>query len=291
MSEIFVGFDGSEVSKHAVRWAAREARLRDEPLVIGHALQKWLYEMPEHAAHADVGRWAREDARTMLDDAARIAHDVERDVDVTTRLLSGDARPALLEAAANASLLVVGGRGEGGFTGLLLGSVAHGVAGHANLPVAVVQGPVGDADREIVVGVDRSAGAGAALDLAFAEAKARGVPLRAVYAWRPVSAAMADAWLIANPDMLLRAEHADEDAARETLSEAVGASAAAHPDVKVIEQIGAGHPVDVLVHAAANADLLIVGRRGGGMFQQLRVGSVSHGVLHHAPCPVVIVPN
>lgn len=291
MNEIFVGVDGSDVSKHAVRWAAREAGLRDVPLVIGHALQKWLYEMPQHAAHGDVGLWAREDAERLLRDAATVARDAEPDVEVTTRLLSGDARPALLDAAANASLLVVGGRGEGGFTGLVLGSVAHGVAGHADIPVAVVQGPTGAPGREIVVGVDRSSSSDAALDLALEEAHVRNVRLRVVYAWRPVSAALAEAWLFASPEAVLRAEHADEEAARAALADVVAAKAASYPDVKVDEELEMGHPTDVLVRAAADADLLIVGRRGGGLFSHLRVGSVSHGVLHHSPCPVMIVPN
>jgi nucleotide-binding universal stress UspA family protein len=291
MNEIFVGVDGSEVSKHTVHWAAREAVLHDAPLVIGHALQKWLYDMPEHAAHGHVGRWAREDASRLLDDAATVARYVAPDVDVTTRMLSGDARPALLEAAANASVLVVGGRGEGGFTGLLLGSVAHGVASHAGVPVTVAQGPLGDPDREIVVGVERSTGSAAALDLAFAEASVREVPLRAVYAWRRVSAAMADAWLITGPEAIMRAEHADENAARAALADMVAAKAASYPDVKLIEQLEVGHPTDVLLQAASNADLLVVGRRGGGLFPHLRVGSVSHGVLHHSPCPVMIVPH
>lgn len=291
MNEIFVGVDGSEASNHAVHWAAREAVLHDVPLVIGHAMQKWLYEMPEHAAHAHVGRWAREDAGRLLEDAASVARNAEPEVEVTTRLLSGDARPALLEAAVNASVLVVGGRGEGGFTGLLLGSVAHGVTSHADRPVAVVQGPVGDPDRDIVVGVDRSAGSGAALDRALAEASARGVPLRAVYAWRRISAAMTDAWILASPGALLRAEHADADAARAALAETIAANAASYPDVKVVEELEVGHPTDVLVRAASNADLLVVGRRGDGMFPHTRVGSVSHGVLHHSPCPVMIVPH
>ncbi len=291
MSEIFVGVDGSETSKYAVHWAAREAVLRDVPLVIGNALQKWLYEMPESAAYGHVGRWAREDAGRLLDDARTVALNAEPDVDVTTRLLAGDARPALLEAAANASVLVVGGRGEGGFTGLLLGSVAHGVAEHADVPVTVVQGPLGEAGREIVVGVDRSTGSLAAVELAFTEASVRGVPLRAVYAWREISAAMADAWLYARPEAVIRAEHADEDAARKTLTETIAAKAASYPGVKVIEDLEVGHPTDVLVRAASNADLLVVGRRGGGVFPHLRVGSVSHGVLHHSPCPVMIVPH
>lgn len=291
MNEIFVGVDGSEVSKHAVRWAAREAKLRDVPLVIGHAVQKWLYEMPAHAAHADIGHWAREDAARLLEDAASVARNAEPDLEVTTRLLSGDARPALLDAAKEASVLVVGGRGEGGFAGLLLGSVAHAVAGHADIPVTVVQAPPGAPGREIVVGVDRSSSSDAALDLALEEAHVRNARLRVVYAWRPVSAALAEAWLVASPEAVLRAEHADEDAARAALADVVSAKAASYPDAKVDEELDAGHPIDVLVRAASDADLLIVGRRGGGLFSRLRVGSVSHGVLHHSPCPVMIVPS
>src|SRR5690606_4487359 len=73
MSGIVVGSDGSDVSRHAVEWAAREAQLLNEPLRVVHVLQRWLFEMPETGPHAEVGRWAREDARNVVETAARQA--------------------------------------------------------------------------------------------------------------------------------------------------------------------------------------------------------------------------
>jgi nucleotide-binding universal stress UspA family protein len=291
MNEILVGIDGSEVSLHAVKWAAREAALRKAPLVVANVLQRWLYDMREHAQHAEVGRWAREDAARMLDEAVVVARKAAPDIDVTTRLLAGDARPALLDASASAAMLVVGGRGEGGFVGLLVGSIAHGIASHSHIPVVVVQSPVTDPGSEIVAGVDGSPGSRAAAEQAFAEAELRGLPVRVVYSWKRYDGIVPDVWIYGTAPQLAHEIHIDEDAARRTLADAIADAVAGHPDVKVIEQLEVGHPTDALVHAARNADLLVVGRRGGGDFPHLRIGSVSHGVLHHAPCPAMIVPE
>ena len=291
MNEILVGIDGSEVSLHAVKWAAREAALREAPLVVANVLQRWLFEMPEHARHAEFGRWAREDAARMLDEAAAVARKAAREVTVTTRLLAGDARTALLEASAGATMLVVGGRGEGGFVGLLVGSIAHGVAGHSHVPVVVVQSPVADPGSEVVVGVDGSPSSRAAAERAFAEAQLRGVPVRVVYSWKRYDGIVPDVWIYGTAPQLAHEVHVDEDAARKILLDAIADAVAEFPDVKVIEQLEVGHPTDVLVHAAKSADLLVVGRRGGGDFPHIRIGSVSHGVLHHTPCPAMIVPH
>lgn len=288
MSEIVVGIDGSEVGMLALRWAAAEAALRKQPLRVVHALQRWLYDMPEDAAHAEVGRWAREDAARMLDEAAAVARQVAPQVKVSTELLPGDPRPALLDAAAEDALLVVGGRGEGGFTGLLLGSVAHGVSSRTTGPVVVVQHPVPDPEGEIVVGVDGSAATGPALEAAFDEAALRGVPLRAVYAWRQLGWATRRTLLHAGA---ATGVHVDEDAARRTLTSALSDAAARHPEVEVVQELDRGHPTEVLVRASSKAALLVVGRRGAGGFPALRIGSVSRGVLHHAVSPVMIVPR
>ncbi|MFW6204074.1 MAG: universal stress protein [Actinomycetota bacterium] len=288
MSEIVVGVDGSEVGMLALRWAAEEAALRRQPLKIVHALQRWLYDMPEDAAHAEVGRWAREDANRMLDEAAGVAREVGPRVKVTTELLAGDARPMLLDAAGEDAVLVVGGRGEGGFTGLLLGSVAYGVSSRTRGPVVVVQHPVPSPEGEVVVGVDGSAETGPALEAAFAEAEMRGVPLRTVYAWRQLGWAARHALPHAGAATDV---HADEGEARRTLAAAVSGAAARYPGVRVVEELDLGHPTEALVRASSAAALLVVGRRGAGGFPTLRIGSVSRGVLHHAVCPVMIVPR
>jgi nucleotide-binding universal stress UspA family protein len=291
MTEIVVGVDGSEVSRHAVAWAAKEAVLRGQELRVVHALQKWLYEMPEDAPNADVGRWAREESHRMLNEAVEHAEQQAPGVPVATEVLSGDARPALLAASTGATMLVVGGRGEGGFAGLLLGSVAHGVAGRSKCPVVVIQKEMAEPTGELVLGIDGSPKSRPAVVAAFAEAAARGATLHAVHSWQRVSWTVLDAMPQATSGATVHGANVDEEAARAVISEAVVGVAADYPGVKVVEQLIEGHPVHVLTQAAEGADLLIVGRRGGGGFASLRLGSVSRGVLHHAPCPVMIVPR
>lgn len=291
MTEIVAGIDGSEASTHAVAWAAREAVLRERNLRVVHALQRWLHEMPEDAPNADVGRWARREARRMLDEAAAHAALQAPGVIVETEVLAGDARPALLAVSENAELLVVGGRGEGGFVGLLLGSIAHGVAGHCQCPLVVVQNPPAEPTGELVVGVDGSLKSRPAIAVAFAEAALRGATLRAVHAWQRLNWIMLDAMPHTTTGTTAHSGNVDQQAAREVITNAVAEAAAEYPRVKVVEQLVEGHPVHALTSAASGADLLIVGRRGGGGFASLRLGSVSRGVLHHAPCPVMIVPR
>lgn len=83
----------------------------------------------------------------------------------------------------------------------------------------------------------------------------------------------------------------DRRGERRLLSEALAGWGESHPDVKVIEHVECGHPVDVLKYASAQADLLVVGSRGRGDLTGLLLGSVSHSLLHHATCPLVVSPG
>jgi nucleotide-binding universal stress UspA family protein len=280
MSGIVAGSDGSEASRYAVEWAAHEAELRGEPLRIVHVVQSWLLDAATEGPTAEVGRWARKDAANLLDGAAAQARQAAPAAEVSTDLVSGDARSALIEAAEGASMLVVGGRGEGGFAGLLLGSVAYGVVGYTRCPAVVVQNAPGEPIGQIVAGVDASPSSVTALELAFNEAAARQATLRAVYTRPPRDSGAA-----------IYGMRLDEDEAHKQLSDSVASVAERFPTVKVVEELAEGHPVGVLVRASADADLLVVGQRGRGGFTRLLLGSVSRGVLHHATCPVMVVPG
>src|SRR5579859_3671624 len=141
MSTIVVGVDGSEGSGRAVEWAAEEARLRGARLRLVHA---WY---PPAALYGGFGMPGV--SAEVIDDFRVLAEKQLEDVhtkhaaafdglDVERRLVEDVAAPALLEAAAGADLLVVGTRGHGGFTGLLLGSVSQQCAHHAPCPVVIV---------------------------------------------------------------------------------------------------------------------------------------------------------
>lgn len=278
---ILVGVDGSRASLEAVGWAVREAGLRGTTLRIVHVMPAWPMEMTEDAPYADVGRWMRDGATSTLTDALDRAREEDGGVEVESLLLPGDPRLALMEAAGAADLLVVGSHGLGGFRGMLLGSVALGVSGRTACPVAVVRDLPAGSRGEVVVGVDGSPEGAEAIGFAFAEASLRGVGLRAIHVWsRPVAGC--------GPFALPAAEEMAQGE-RRLLSEALAGWGERHPDVKVTEQVEHAHPVDVLREASAHADLLVVGSRGRGELTGLLLGSVSHSLLHHAACPVVIV--
>ncbi|WP_326639848.1 universal stress protein [Streptosporangium sp. NBC_01755] len=279
---ILVGVDGSQAALEAVSWAVREARLRGAELRVVHAMVAWPLEMTEDAPYADVGRWMRDGAMSMLTDALDRAREKDGRVKVEPLLLPGDPRDVLIEAAKDADLLVVGSHGRDGFSGMLLGSVALGVTGHSACPVAVIRKAPERSHAgvgEVVVGVDGSAAGASAIEFAFAEASLRGAGLRAVHAWnRPVG----------GPFQASAEETAEGE--RRLLAEALAGRGERHPDVKVTEQVERGHPVEVLKNASAHADLLVVGSRGRGNLAGLLLGSVSHSLLQHAACPLVVTP-
>lgn len=154
----------------------------------------------------------------------------------------------------------------------------------AEQPVAASSGHGDTASRHVVVGVDGSPGSLAALRFAVVEADLRHSDVRAVCAWRYPEAD--GGWSI-----VPREAYNPHAAAREVLSEAIAAiSGPADRTVVVTPVTTEGHAAAVLVEAAADADLLVVGSRGHGGFVGLLLGSVSQHCVHHARCPVVVVP-
>ena len=140
MTTIVVGVDGSEGSKLALRWACDEARRIDDAQVV--AVATWTY--PVVAASPWMGGYdVPMDLTEPTSDvvAQAIAEVVAEGVpadQISSKVVCGPAASTLIEAGDGADLLVVGSRGLGGFTGLLLGSVSHQVAAHAPCPVIVV---------------------------------------------------------------------------------------------------------------------------------------------------------
>ncbi|MER5418974.1 universal stress protein, partial [Streptosporangium roseum] len=114
---ILVGVDGSPAALEAVSWAVQEAALRGAGLRVVHVMPAWPLEMAEDAPYADVGRWMRDGAASMLTEALERAREQDARVRVESQLLPGDPRLVLIEAAKDADLLVVGSHGLGGFSG------------------------------------------------------------------------------------------------------------------------------------------------------------------------------
>jgi nucleotide-binding universal stress UspA family protein len=137
----------------------------------------------------------------------------------------------------------------------------------------------------VVVGVDGSPGAVAALRFALDEASLRGLPLRIVCAWEASAAAYVGETFAATADAFLEGEH-HADEVLHTALEGLEADAEVEVEALAIE----GHPAAVLIEQARGAALLVVGSRGRGTAASLLLGSVSQKLAHHAPCPLVIVP-
>ncbi|MFD4575427.1 universal stress protein [Streptomyces sp. NPDC058479] len=287
---ITAGVDGTDESRAALAWAAREAVRRDVALRVVHA---WRFE--EHtAAAAAVGRdvqeaGAREAVRAAVEDiGAR-----HPGLAVTTEVVAGDdPAETLLAAAADAGTLVLGSRGHGAVVGFLLGSVGQQVVAGARCPVVLVRAgdsPAAEvAGHEIVVGQDGDPEDSAAvLRFAFETAAARGAAVRAVRAWTlPPVFAYSPASL-----KLLDDAGGLEPYERKALAEALAPWRERFPGVHVVEHVEIGSAGQVLLSVAGRAQLVVVGRRARRTAVGARVGSVAHGVLHHAGCPVAVVPQ
>jgi nucleotide-binding universal stress UspA family protein len=207
----------------------------------------------------------------------------ESGVSVTQDVVNDLAARGLMEASADADLLVVGARGVGGFEALLLGSVSNQCLHHATIPVAVVRpgGAAPERPGRIVVGVDGSETSHQALQWAVDEARLRHATLEAVHAWSLPASAMPFVH-----DML-----GFEQAARDVLDRALESIDVSDLDPPIDGQLVHGGPAPVLLDAAENADLVVVGSRGLGGFKELMLGSVSHRLATHGRCPVVVIPH
>ncbi|MFK0286024.1 universal stress protein [Streptomyces sp. NPDC090499] len=284
---ITAGVDGTEESLAALDWAAREAVRRGLPLRVVHA---WRYE--EHEAlggdrEAQLG-WVSdavaESVRTVTGRCPELA--------VRVDVVEGGPVEVLTDAAAGAELLALGSRGHGRVVGFLLGSVGQQVIAGAARPVVLVRAgdrPAAEAaGREVVVGQQGGPqDSAAALEFAFETAAARGATVRAVRAWTlPPVFAYSPGSL-----KLLDESGGMEPYEQKALSEALRPLRERFPDVPVAEQVEMGSAGQVLLSVAGRAQLMVVGRRAHRTAAGARVGSVAHGVLHHADCPVAVVPH
>ncbi len=142
MEKIVVGVDGSEGSRAALRWAWAEATAHGAALEIVTA---WQYpvttSLPAFGSMPTPDDLEGEARAAMLAVVAEEGVVADAGVTVTTLVAEGTAAQALLSAAETADLLVVGSRGHGGFTGLLVGSVSQQCVTHAKVPVVVVHAP------------------------------------------------------------------------------------------------------------------------------------------------------
>ncbi|MCX4776220.1 universal stress protein [Streptomyces sp. NBC_01264] len=286
---LVVGVDGSPQSRAAADWAAREAVRRGLPLHVVHA---WLWQ--------PLAVPIVQDRDTEAGRADDLLKEVEGELTrrypglaLTAEVLSDVPVPALLRAAKEAELLVIGTRGHGALVGFLLGSYGRQVVAAAECPVVSVRSAHGrpvavPEEGEVVVGqqggVEESA---EVLRVAFEAAAVRKVPLRAVRAWSlpPVYGYSPGSMWIADQFGGL------EPYEKAALEQALEPWRLKYPEVEVVEQVEQGSAGHVLLTAASDAQLLVVGRRIRESAVGVHIGSVAHAVLHHSVCPVAVVPH
>lgn len=260
-----------------MRWAAAEARLRGCPLHLVHSFTAPTFATQPVLAPYDWRQVFEREAEAILTQAVDAAHAEAVDLPVATRAVPGGAAKVLVELSDGAAMLVVGHRGEGGFPGLDLGSVASAVAAHAHSPTVIVRtGELPGLSAPVTVGVDGSRPNRAAVEFAFREADLRRSPLRAVHARQALPIPYAT-------------DLTGDAAATEQLRQWLLPWLDRFPQVSIELSAEVGSAAHCLLEAARDAGLLVVGSRGLGGFARLLLGSVSHQVVRHAHRPVVVV--
>lgn len=294
-NKVVVGVDGSAASLHALRWAMEHVKHTDLQL---HVV--CTYALPSFTAASMDGGFAalddqaiRAGAQSVLDQAMAVVQD--EGLPSTGEVCVGDPAAVLVELSKEAALSIVGTRGHGGFAGRLLGTVSSALPAHGHCPTVVV--PRRSKEHEeasaarsgalrIVAGVDGSTSSILALEHAFELAQlyqARlyvigGVPLSkgsSLLSWLPAAV---------DRESILQ-EMQDK------LEELAIAKRAGYPDVPVQIQVLDGSGAELLSEFSEASDLIVVGTRGRGGFAGMLLGSTSQSLLHHAQCPVMVVPE
>lgn len=282
---ILVGLDGSGNSVAALRWAAAMATQNRSPLHVvfvrefsfpARALPDSLINYwpgDERPGARDATADSDSESARRFEDLVRAELSVREAAHLEVSLAYGDPATKLISLAEDldASLIVLGRRGRGGFTRLLLGSVTDKCAAHAPCAVLAVSTDPGDVrDGVILVGVDASAESDAALTWAISQASAANSGLRIVGVWpSPVPPSTAQA----------------------AVDAAMRAVAASDPTLKVTGEVIQGDPSGILTELSMQAGVrvLVVGTRGREGFASLLLGSVAHQCLHHSTAAVAVV--
>ncbi|MBG6104661.1 nucleotide-binding universal stress UspA family protein [Micromonospora vinacea] len=281
---VVVGVDGSESALRAVRLAATEAARRNRPLRVVHGFIWPLLHVPvSPAPDAPPGGGLRHRAEELVEAAVNEAEATVPGLSASGEIIDGEAAAVLVGESPSAALIVLGDRGLGGFSALVVGSVAVQVAAYADCPVLVARGTERP-DEPVLVAVDGSDASRRAADFAAETAVSRGVPLVAVHAYRhPGSSGPGDMQPLVYDEAKLRGEQ------ERMLAGWLTGLTDDHRGLRLTCRAVHGRPGSVLAEASRSAQLAVVGGRGRGEVTGLLLGSVSQSMLHHAQCPVVVV--
>ncbi|GAA4507683.1 MULTISPECIES: universal stress protein [Nonomuraea] len=272
---VVAGVDGSDSAALALDWAAADAGRRGLALRVVYVREPWAGEWVTSEGYDSL----TVQVERLLERSAARARERARDLEVTTAMVTGAVVERLRTETETADTVVIGSRGLGGFAGLVLGSTGLGLANQAHGPVVVVRGHYRVSHDEVVVGYDGSVDAECAVEYAMEQAQARGARLRVLHAkHQPVSYPHPAGFGPVPPPGI-------EDEIPQRLRPWLDK----YPRVRSVQTVVSKHPVPALAAASRTADLVVVGTRGMSGFTSTMLGSVSHGVLHHAHCPVAVV--
>ncbi|OBH00299.1 MULTISPECIES: universal stress protein [unclassified Mycobacterium] len=287
---ILVGVDGSAAALIAVRWAARDAALRNVPLTVVHVVDAPLPEWFEVAAPAGFRQWQEQRARGFIESAIKVAKastDECGPVQIDGKVFHSATIPTLVGISADAEMVVVGYRGHrGALARSSLGSVSSALVYHAHCAVAVIHDDgamIGDDARTtVLLGIDGSPASEAATAIAFNEASRRGVGLMAMHVWTDPRVSGSKGLF---QDAKWDAQLSEEE---ETLAERLAGWRERYPDVGIRRRIETGDPARRLIEASEQAQLIVVGSHGCGRFRGTLLGSVGAAVVNRARIPVIV---
>lgn len=265
-----------------MRWAAAEARARTLSVRLVCALRYDLHDarLPAFMSGSPVKvREPRQFAEQLVAGAVDMVK--ASGAEAAGAVIDGDPVRVLVTESARASVLVLGSRRLKAFGSAVLGSVSTAVAARSQAPTVVVRGPAGwpQEGAGVVVGIDGTEASDSLLSYGFEHASRHQVSLRAVLCWHPDLLAL----------MSWRAEPPPPERVDAWLSEALAGWREKYPDVAVHAEVIREHPTAGLVLVSHAQHLLVVGKHGG--HARALLGSVSQGVLHHADCPVAVIPT
>ncbi|MGE7435752.1 MULTISPECIES: universal stress protein [Kitasatospora] len=293
---IVVGFDGSPESTAATDWAAREAQRRRLPLEL---LQAWPWQHGQPLGSEEAKRWGKQQLARKEAELGALLSGVE----VTAAHIPGGVPAEVLATAGrNATMLVLGSRGLSALRGFLVGSVSQEVLARAGCPVVLVRAGITAADehpaspeaaappadapyREVALGLDTKHPCDEVLAFAFEAASVRSAPLRVVRAWGPPSGTeyLAFGSIGGLEKDLARIEH-------DTVERRLAPWRERYPQVEVLTTVALGNAAVTLLEETPQAGLLVIGRRTRRAPIGSHLGPAAHAVIHHARCPVAVVP-
>ncbi|MEU6329830.1 universal stress protein [Streptomyces sp. NPDC047049] len=293
---ITVGVDGSPESLAAAHWAADEADRRQWALRLLHAWILLAAEAPHASADRDRNAGAREVVRRARDEVRERRPGLR----IIEDLVGAEAEPALLGAAGDSRMVVLGSRALGPWESYVLGDVSLNVVGRAKGPVVLVReeggrrkpprhgrpgGLPSAPEARVVAGLSLNGPCERMLGFAFDAAASRGLALQAVHG-RPFPVQAYTPWGL-DPDAATElTKEADAE-----LQDALGPWCERFPDVTVQRTVLPENPTRALVQSVFGAELLVVGCKLHRPPLAPRVGPVAHAAIHHVTCPIAVVPH